>query len=283
MKMPNQNDIGFLLTHYTSKLASISDCARVDVERLICFILNVTPSYLYTWPEKTLTYEQYKQLNQLIQQRLNGKPIAYIIGEQDFWSLTLKVDQSTLIPRADTECLIEDILSHHPKTLNIDVLDLGTGSGAIALALASERPNWHITATEISDEALYIAKENAKTNNINNVNFIKSDWYENIQGQFDLIISNPPYIAQNDPHLCQYVKIFEPSSAIIANNNGLADIEHIIIHARRHLNKNGQLILEHGFQQAQRVADIFAQNHFSDIEHISDLAGHLRATKATLV
>ena len=274
--------IASLLTHYTRKLSLVSDHPKADAQSLICYVLNVTPSYLYTWPEKVLTLKQQQLLEDLIQQRLTGKPIAYIVGKQGFWSLTLNVNKHTLIPRSDTECLVEDILSHHPKTQNLNVLDLGTGSGAIALALGLECSNWSITATDISHGALAIAQDNAAVHNITNVKFINSNWYVNIKGYFDLIISNPPYIAQDDPRLCPQVKDFEPSSALIAKDNGLADLIHIITHAPKHLKTGGQLILEHGFQQAQNVADIFAKHGFNHIEHIKDLSGHFRATKANL-
>ncbi|WP_395946475.1 peptide chain release factor N(5)-glutamine methyltransferase [Caedibacter taeniospiralis] len=275
--------IRHILLSHTQKLHLFSDSARLDVERLLCHVLDVTPSHLYTWSEKILTTEEYTLFETLFTKRMNGEPIAYLIGKQGFWNLELCVNEDTLIPRPDTEVLIETILKRFKQCTKLDVLDLGTGSGAIALSLAHEKPDWAITAIDYCDKALAIAAQNKNAYNLSNVELILGSWYQPIANrQFDIIVSNPPYIDPSDPKLCPNVRQYEPTMALISKDNGLADIKHIIYQGKTHLKPNGFMILEHGFQQAQSVAEIFKSHGYQAIEHYTDLAGQTRATSAIL-
>lgn len=258
-------------------LAASSDSARLDVEILLCQVLECNTAHLFAWPEKSLDSIQAQQFNQLIEQRLTGVPVAYLTGSKEFWSMNFKVTPDTLIPRPDTETLVEFVLDKFSDQTKLKMLDLGTGSGAIAIAIASERPNWEITATDISAEALVIAKENAECNQIKNIHFFQSNWFEQCnQQRFDIIISNPPYIAEHDEHLSQGDVRFEPSSALVSGETGMNDIEIITKQAEQHLNPNGWLVFEHGYNQKQAVYDCFNRNHFQKISQISDLSGQAR-------
>ena len=251
--------------------------AAIDVDCLLCFALNCQRSYLFTWGDKLLSQEQNQHLDGLLQQRRDGHPIAYITGQREFWSLTLATDPSTLIPRADTETLVEQALSIDFATLPVRCLDLGTGTGAIALALASERSQWLVTAVDQSIDAVELAKRNAARHQLK-VNILQSDWFSAVEGRFDLIVSNPPYIDPNDPHLQQGDVQFEPLSALIAEGQGFADIEQIIEQAPEFLNTDGWLLFEHGYQQAQGVVTRLKQRGFTQVRTILDLAGQPRVT-----
>ena len=258
-------------------LAESSDSARLDAEILLCQVLGCNTSHLFAWPEKSLNPNQTQAFNQLIEQRLTGVPVAYLIGSKEFWSMNLKVTPDTLIPRPDTETLVEFVLNKFSDQTKLKILDFGTGSGAIAVAIASERPGWAITATDISAEALVIAKENAVSHQIKNIHFIQSNWFEQFKSQrFDLIISNPPYIAKDDEHLSQGDVRFEPASALISGETGMNDIETITKQAEQHLKPNGWLIFEHGYNQKRAVCECFNRNHFQKITQINDLSGQPR-------
>ena len=220
--------------------------------------------------------------NHLIEQRLQGTPVAYLTGTKEFWSLNFKVTPNTLIPRPDTELLVEFVLERFSDKQELKLLDLGTGSGAIAIALASEKPNWEVTATDFSDKALTIAQENAQLNNVTKINLLHSNWFEQHDQQcFDIIISNPPYIAEQDKHLTQGDVRFEPLSALASGKTGMDDIEHITSQAEKHLNLNGWLIFEHGYDQKQQVYDCLHRHHFQKITQLNDLSGHPRITAAS--
>ncbi len=275
------NTIKTILLSYPQRLNGISDTVRLDVECLLCHVLNVSKSYLYTWSEKQLTQEQLYQFNRLFDERLQGKPVAYLTGKQGFWNLELIVNEHTLIPRADTEVLIDAILNRFANASDLTVLDLGTGSGAIALALANSKPSWNVIAVDNCLKALTIAKENAQRHGIDNVTFLCGSWYQPLANEsFDIIVSNPPYIDKNDQALCDKVRQYEPNNALIANNNGLADIAHIITHGKCYLKPSGFMIIEHGYQQAKDVAELFKQYSYTDVLHYYDLAHHKRATSA---
>lgn len=277
------NTIKQTILSKTKKLKPFSESARIDIERLLCYVLNVSTSYLYTWPEKALSINELKYFNQLFAKRISGEPIAYLIGKQGFWNLDLIVSKHTLIPRADTEIIIEVILNKFQQQSSLSILDLGTGSGAIALALASEKKSWQVTAIECCNKALNIAIQNSKIYNLTNVKFLCGSWYQSIpQKKFDVIVSNPPYINQDDPALSLNVLQYEPRKALIADNMGLADIKYIIFHGKKHLTKSSFMILEHGFQQANSVANIFTFYGYQDIQHHIDLNRHIRATSAVL-
>ena len=256
----------------TDKLKSISDSPALDAELLLAHCLDKNRTYLHTWPEKVLSTKQQHCYSKLINKRLTDYPVAYLLGEKAFWSLDLIVTPDVLIPRPETELLVELALEkvtniHQPK-----ILDLGTGSGAIALAIASERTNADIYASDFSLKALDIAKKNAIKNQLsNNLTFIQSSWLNDIvERDFDLILSNPPYINPTDPHLLETIR-FEPRSALVAKNKGLNDIKIIIQHAKSHLKQGGFLIIEHGFDQAEQVLQLFQKNGFKNEKNQRDL------------
>jgi release factor glutamine methyltransferase len=260
-----------------SKLGSAE--ATLEARILLQQVLNVNHAWLIAHADDTLTPEQYAAFDALLQRRLNGEPIAHILGEREFFGLPLKVTADTLIPRPDTETLVEQALQTIPEQAVCQVLDLGTGTGAIALAIAKYRPQATVTAVDASKAALAVATENANNLGLNNVSFQYSDWFSQLQVQrFDMIVSNPPYIAENDPHLSQGDVRFEPKSALTSGADGLDDIRHIVSHAAHYLKPNGWLLLEHGYDQAQAVAELLTQANFTHIGHALDLAGIQRVT-----
>lgn len=254
---------------------------HLDAELLLASVLKKERSYLHSHHDQELSSETINSFNQLIEQRLTGKPIAYILQHQEFWSLDLMVNEEVLIPRPETELLVELALEFLPANKNLTIADLGTGFGAIALALAKERPNWLITATDNSSKALLIAQKNAHSFNLTNIQFILSNWCLNLpKHKFDAIISNPPYIAEDDPHLKTNIK-FEPSSALIAKNNGLKDIVTIITQAKNKLHHKGLLMLEHGYDQGNIIKSLLTTNDYQNITQYQDLAGLDRVLCAT--
>lgn len=262
-----------------TELQGVSDTARLDVELLLAKALEKPRSYLYTWPEKVLTQTQYERFVQSLDRRKRGEPIAYLLGEKEFWSLSLSVNPSTLIPRPDTELLVETALSLVPDDHVCRALDLGTGTGAIALALASERPDWQIVAVDNSSAAVNLAIENCQRHGFANVEVGQSNWFFNLAGHcFDLIIANPPYIDERDPHLQEGDVRFEPHSALIAKDQGLADIQTIIDRARQHLSADAWLIIEHGYDQGEKVRRLYARMGYANIATKQDLSGRDRLT-----
>jgi len=260
-----------LIDESVKQLEQSSESARLDIELLLCSILKKDRSFLRAWPEHELKQEQLTSFQQLLEQRLAGKPIAHILGERGFWSLDLKVTKDTLIPRPDTERLVELALELIPNKSQWEILDLGTGTGAIALSLAKEHPSCFITATDQSQAALDIAKQNAQDNDILNIEFIQSDWFLKLENQrFDMIVSNPPYIKDNDPHLQQGDVRFEPLSALTSGEDGLDDIRRIVAGSQQHLKQNGVLLIEHGYDQADSVCDLLSKANFSKVENFRD-------------
>ncbi|MGV6815800.1 MAG: peptide chain release factor N(5)-glutamine methyltransferase [Thiotrichales bacterium] len=255
-----------------------SDSPRLDAELLLAHVLGQPRSYLYTWPERKPESAQVQQYHALIARRQRGEPIAYLLNQREFWSLELSVNPSVLIPRPETELLIETLLSR-ALPAETELLDLGTGSGAIALALAKERPGWRITATDSSQEALATAQDNARRLGLNRISFLCGHWFEALaEQQFDIIVSNPPYIAAADPHLKTGDVRFEPLSALSAGIDGLNDLREIIKKAPAHLKSRGLLIVEHGYDQGAEVAALFAGSGFDSIASLKDLGGRSRAT-----
>ncbi|UJF22959.1 peptide chain release factor N(5)-glutamine methyltransferase [Shewanella sp. OMA3-2] len=264
-----------------SQLASTSDSAHVDAEALLIHCLNKTRSFLYTWPERTLTVEQFKNFQQMVKKRKQGMPVAHIIGEREFWSLPFIVNDSTLIPRPDTEILVETALNLDIR-FNARVLDLGTGTGAIALAIAHERPKWRITAIDKVPEAVALAKANRANLQLEHVEILQSDWFSAVKDRdFDLIVSNPPYIAEQDEHLSIGDVRFEPQSALTAADEGYADIYHIADKAREHLLPGGFLLLEHGYQQAITVREKMIDLGYKDVATVRDFGSNDRCTIGT--
>ena len=253
--------------------------ARLESEILLAFLLNKARSYLYTWPEKELTTEQSSQYHQLVERRCAGEPVAYITGSKEFWGLPLTVTPDTLIPRPETEHLVEIALQHIPADKPSRIADLGTGSGAIALAIASERPKAIIEACDSSAAAIAVAKQNQSQLNIPNVQFSTGSWFQTLTSEpFDIVISNPPYVAEGDPHLSQGDLRFEPSQALSSGVDGLNDIREIIQTATQHINNAGWLLLEHGFDQADAVVSLFEEAGYSEVECFRDYAKLERAT-----
>lgn len=263
---------------WAKQLLVSSDSALLDAHVLLAFVLAKETVYLMTWPERELTADQKNAFEQLIYKRVDGMPIAHLTGSREFWSLPLRVNNSTLIPRPDTEILVESALEICPADANI--LDLGTGTGAIILALASELPNARCMGIDFSDEAVKLATENGQQLQLSNVLFKQSNWFANVHGKFDLIVSNPPYIDKNDLHLSQGDLRFEPLSALVAENNGLADIQLIASQALNYLSNGGYLLIEHGFQQAQAVAEILNEFGYQQIKTVKDYGGNDRVTMA---
>ncbi len=276
--MPAENSSIAALLRLASRLDGISDTPRLDLEVLLCYILDKPRSYLFTWPEKELDQQQASCFNDLMKRRVEGEPIAYLTGEKEFWSLSLAVDTTTLIPRPDTELLVETALNVLDKP-DARVLDLGTGTGAIALALASENSGWNILAVDTVVGAVELAEKNRQRLGLDNVSVIRSDWFENIPAQkFDLIVTNPPYIDEDDRHLKEGDVRFEPMSALVAGNKGLSDIEIIICGAKKYLVDGGCLFIEHGYQQAKAVRSLLQNEGFLCVETVCDIAGCERLT-----
>jgi len=256
-----------------------SDTPKLDAELLLCQVLDCNRTYLFTWPDKTVTTEQYLEFQSLCARRNKGEPIAHITGVRDFWSLELEVNPSTLIPRPDTETLVEQALELVQGQFSGTGLDLGTGTGAIALALAKELPKWQWLGVDYSSDAVELAERNRLKNQIENCQFKKSDWYSAINSQkFDLIVSNPPYINKQDPHLNEGDVRFEPLSALVAEDEGLADIKHILSKARSFLSRNGSVLIEHGYDQGESVREIFVQYGYEKVRTITDLSGNDRVS-----
>ena len=261
-------------------LASSSESAKLDAQVLLLHILQKPRSYLFTWPEHALSDEQQSQFNVFIQRRLKGEPVAHITGLREFWSLSLEVNATTLIPRPDTETLVEQALEIAlPATAK--VLDLGTGTGAIALALGSEMPNWQITAVDRVSDAVALATRNQQRLAINNVHVKQSNWFSELHGEkFNLIVTNPPYIESSDIHLNQGDVRFEPLSALVADDCGMSDIKQIITQSRDYLLSNGYLLIEHGFEQGEAVRHFFEKMAFVNIKTVKDLGNNDRVTLA---
>lgn len=255
-----------------------SDTPRLDAELLLAHVLQKPRSYLLTWPERELSAEQLTQFETLMARRQQGQPVAYLLGEQGFWSLALQVSSDTLIPRPDTERLVEVALELGPQR-PAQVLDMGTGSGAIALALAAERSQWQLTGVDRMPGAVALAEANRARLGLPNARFLLSDWFSAVADQrFALIVSNPPYIAADDPHLQQGDVRFEPASALVSGIDGLDDIRRILSAAPDYLEQDGWLLLEHGWQQADAVARLLTQRGFAEVQSWRDLGGQQRVT-----
>ena len=249
----------------------LSESAAVDCELLLCHVLDVDRSYLKTWPDREISGAVEEQFQQLLQRRIQGEPVAYLIGTQGFWTLDLKVSADTLIPRPETELLVEAALELAlPEQAK--ALDLGTGTGAIALALASERNHWQISAVDLMPNAVQLASANCQSHQLDNVEIFQSSWFAEITAQrFDLIVSNPPYIEDGDMHLTQGDVRFEPASALVSGTDGLDDLRLLIAESVNYLVDSGWLMVEHGYNQGPAVRELFEQAGFTQVETRRDL------------
>ena len=264
--------------------------SKIDALVLLQYATGKSRTQILAFDDTEIDEKVRLKLTALLDRRLKGEPIAYILGEKEFWSLPLNVSKGTLIPRPDTEILVEKALQIALEKLqenppHFRILDLGTGTGAIALALASElssicqkqQISLEIIGVDLMPDVVALAQSNAERNNLN-VQFLQSSWFENITGQFDLIVSNPPYIDAQNEHLGQGDVRFEPLSALVANDAGYADLRHIIELASSYLNSNGALLLEHGWQQGEKVRSIFQENHWEMVETVRDYGDNERVT-----
>lgn len=269
-----------LLKGAYERLTFVSETARLDAQLLLAHVLAVSTSYFYTWPEKLVSAADVERFDGLLARRELGEPVAYLLGQQEFWNLDLEVAPCTLIPRADTERLVEVALSMLDVSEASRILDLGTGTGAIALSLALELPKSTVIGVDLVEEAVALAKRNATRNQLANATFIQSSWFDALGGcePFDLIVSNPPYIDPDDEHLSQGDVRFEPKSALVAENHGMADIEHIIQIAPNFMAPDAYLMFEHGYDQALAVQECLTDAGFVLVESFKDLGGNDRVT-----
>jgi len=257
---------------------------EAESELLLEAALGKPRTYLVTWPERELSPSGQTQLQTLLQRRLQGEPIAYILGERGFWSLSLRVTPAVLIPRPETELLVELALDSFPAGRPIRAADLGTGSGAIAAALAGERTGWDIIATDLSTEALAVAKENFRQLGLGNIKTRQGAWCAALEQdeRFDLVVSNPPYVEAGDPHLTRGDLRFEPLSALASGEDGLDDIRRIVEQAPDHLRPGGRLLLEHGWKQGEAARKLLRDKGFNGVETHQDLEGRDRVSGGRL-
>ncbi|MGP7733402.1 peptide chain release factor N(5)-glutamine methyltransferase [Oceanimonas smirnovii] len=249
----------------------------LDADVLLCHVLNKPRSFLLAWPEFEVSAGQKAELAELIRRRQQGEPVAHLTGQREFWSLMLEVSPDTLIPRPDTEVLVESALERLPEK-PARVVDLGTGTGAIALSIKCERPDDTVMAVEFNPQAAALARRNAERLDLD-VEVRQGSWFEPLAGlTFDMIVSNPPYIDAADPHLAQGDVRFEPLSALVADDQGLADIRHIASLAPAHLCAGGWLLVEHGWQQGEAVQSVFTDNGFEQVTTLRDYGGQDRVT-----
>jgi release factor glutamine methyltransferase len=256
---------------------------RVDARLLLQHVLDVEHAFLLTHPDQVLTSQQTDDFSRLVRQRSDGIPVAYLIGRRDFYDLTFRVTEAVLIPRPETELLVELALKLIPDNQFCKILDLGTGSGAIAITIAKHRPQSQVIAIDLSSEAIAVSRWNAENLEVNNISLRTGHWFDELFGEkFDLIVSNPPYVAENDPHLQQGDLRFEPQMALSTGDNGLACIRHIIAAAPNYLVNDGWLLLEHGYDQAAACRRLFGDRDFSNICSYPDLAGIMRVSGGQL-
>ncbi len=252
---------------------------QLDAKVLLAWVLEVSQTYLYTWPERELNEAQQEQFSALIARRKQGEPIAYLIGEREFWTLSLATRPSTLIPRPETELLVEQALALLPA-LDGPVCDLGTGTGAIALAIASECPERDVVGVDRVADAVELASQNAGRNDIPNVHFMQSNWFSALKGRFAMIVTNPPYVESYSAYLSQGDVRFEPASALTSGMDGLDDIRQIVSQAPSYLLPGGYLLIEHGFEQGAAVRHLLQQAGFEDATTVQDLNQCDRVTLA---
>ena len=270
----------YLLQQASNQLSAVTDCAALEAEVLLAHALQKPRSYLHAFQEEVIASDQVKIFDEYLQRRLQQEPIAYIIGKREFWSLEFLVNRDTLIPRQETEILVESVLQLFPEKNEARLIaDLGTGCGAIALALSHEHPQWTMIATDKSAQALEIAKQNAKHLNCHSVSFYEGSWCAALPSiQFDAIVSNPPYLSETEWKTYKKGLIFEPDSALVSGSDGLVAIREISECAKNHLKPGGYLLIEHGFSQGAEVRKIFASSQYVDVHSICDFSVNERVT-----
>lgn len=279
MSNKDNKRIDAVLDDAVARLASASDSPRLDAELLLCRSIDLPRSYLFAHPEDALDDTTFSRFDALLRRRLGGEPMAYITGTKEFWSHELLVSPATLVPRPETELLVDLALREIPRKAEWQILDLGTGSGAIAIALAAERLMCEITAVDISDSALAVARENARQHSLANITFAQGSWVDPVRGrQFDLIVSNPPYVRAGDEALAELRH--EPVEALAAGADGLDAIRALAADCGQVLKRGGALLIEHGADQCDDVAAILAASAWTDIANHTDFAGHPRVTAA---
>ncbi len=268
----------------TQRIETCSESARLDAELLLSHCLDKPRSYLYSWPEQELSESCWQRFQSLVRQRLQPMPIAYLLGKREFFSMEYATTSAALVPRPETELLVELALRQIPIDRPLRVCDLGTGSGIIAITLKKQRPLTTVCATDVDPGCLALARDNAQLHQVD-INFIESDWYENLpsDSNFDLIVSNPPYIAGDHPFLLQGDLPAEPAIALTPGSSGLEALEVIIAKAPDHLTTGGILILEHGYDQEAAVADLLQSHGFTEIRCESDHNNLPRTTIARLI
>ncbi len=256
--------------------------AKLEAEILLGAVLNRDRAWLRTWPEKSIGATQWRQFSNYVQRRESGEPVAYILEQRDFWSLSLRVTPDTLIPRPETELLVELALAKIPEEASWTILDLGTGSGAIAIAVAKERPRCRLIATDRLLPALRIARENAHHNQVSNIQFLAGNWLKAFAPHFqaEMILANPPYIMESDPHLSAGDLRFEPAEALASGPQGLDDLQNILLASKAHLKPGGWLLLEHGYHQQAALAERLTEQDYQLIECHKDYAGQPRISLA---
>jgi len=274
----NDQSVQAALGWAIEQLKDSSATGRLDADCLLADLLDKNRTWLFTWPDHMLTAEQWQAFQTVVAQRRKGEPVAYLLGYREFWGLNLKVSPDTLIPRPDTEDLVAKALALLPDQ-PATVADLGTGTGAIALALASERSNWQVTACDFNAGAVALAEENRQLLGFDHVRVIPSDWCQALEADYyDLIVSNPPYIEENDPHLTQGDVRFEPLSALTSGQDGLDDIRLITEQAKRCLKTGAWLLFEHGYNQGDAVRRVMSDAGYTEVKTYPDLAGIDRIT-----
>jgi release factor glutamine methyltransferase len=280
--IPAKAGIDLAVTIFDAMEFAQRQIEKVDARILLQHVLQTNRAYLAAHPEKNLTEVQNNLFNELIARRKNGEPVAYIVGEREFFGLTFKVTPAVLIPRPETEMLVEQALMRLSEQHPARVLDLGTGSGVIAIAIATHRPLAHVSAVDASEKALAVARDNAQRllpNQTTPIEFLHSDWFSNVPNRpYDLILSNPPYVAESDPHLSQGDLRFEPKTALAAGPHGLSALEHIAWNAASRLVPGGWLLLEHGYDQGAACREFLSNSTFENIDTQNDMAGIERVT-----
>ena len=279
MSQEDDRRIDFILGDAVTRLAAASDSPRLDAELLLCHSIDLPRSYLFAHPEDVLDDTTFARFDVLLRRRLGGEPMAYITGSREFWSHELLVSPATLVPRPETELLVDLALREVPRKAEWQILDLGTGSGAIAVALAAERLMCEVTAIDNSEAALAIARENARQLALSNITFAHGSWCEPVRGrQFEIIVSNPPYVRAGDAALTKLR--YEPVEALMAGVEGLDAIRTLAADCGQILKSDGVLLIEHGADQYDEVAAILAASGWTDILNHKDFAGHPRVTAA---